>query len=652
MNCPTQRELSDYLLGKLAPEALEAIDAHVDHCAACQAALTTVGGGDDTLVAHLRRPLLVDSYAKEPECRAVAAWARDMAVTFCPAGEATNDWRGSDIDLPRQLGEYELLEMLGTGGMGVVYKARQTRLDKIVALKVLPQQRTLDPHAVNRFEREMKAIGRLSQPSIVQAYDAREINGTKVLVMEYIEGLDLAKVARRLGPLPIAEACEIARQAALGLQYIHEHGLVHRDIKPSNLILTCQGQVKILDLGLALLGENQPGDGEVTSSESILGTADYVAPEQVSDAHSVDIRADIYSLGCTLYRLLAGQPPFSGPQYSRANQKLTGHARDPAAPVRSKRPDVPEKLAAVLERMLAKAPGERPPTPAAIVDALKPFAAKADLRDLLRRAEAPAATDESAMATKDHVTSHQDGKLSRQRPPIPESAAHRWRPSKRFAVMAMCIAAVALGTVILIMTDRGKLQINVHDDDVQVQVLKNGKEVLIVDTKTRQSVGLRSGQYEVNLLAGKPGLTLSTSHFTMRRGEKVIVEVVLPPAPPPSGDRPSEKAADMRNPTPPPRAIAPFDAKKAKEHQETWANYLGVPVEFTNSAGMKFTLIPPGEFEMGSPKELIDEESRFDPNANWYLELLRGEGPGHHVRITRARSTWAFIRSLKRNGRT
>ena len=144
--------------------------------------------------------------------------------------------------------------------MGTVYKARQIRLGKIVALKVLPKERTSDPRAVARFEREMKAVGQLSHPNIVQAYDARDIEGTTVLVMEYVDGLDLAKLARRAGPLPIADACELVRQTAVGLQYIHENGLVHRDIKPSNLMLTPQGQVKILDLGLALLGRKQtPG---------------------------------------------------------------------------------------------------------------------------------------------------------------------------------------------------------------------------------------------------------------------------------------------------------------------------------------------------------------------------------------------------------
>ena len=152
-----------------------------------------------------------------------------------------------------RLGEYELLAKLGEGGMGAVYKARQVRLDKIVALKVLPKDRTNDPHALARFEREMKAVGRVNHPHIVQAMDAREIEGTTVLVMEFADGLDMGEVLRRHGPLAVADACEMVRQAALGLQAIHEHGLVHRDIKPSNLMLTRQGQVKILDLGLALL---------------------------------------------------------------------------------------------------------------------------------------------------------------------------------------------------------------------------------------------------------------------------------------------------------------------------------------------------------------------------------------------------------------
>ena len=193
--------------------------------------------------------------------------------------------------------------------MGTVYKALHTKLDRAVALKVLARGRVEDGRAIARFEREMKAIGRLDHPQIVRADDAREIDGHPVLIMEYVEGLDLARLVNRVGRLRVAAACELARQAAVGLQYVHEHGLVHRDIKPSNLMLTPRGEVKILDLGLARLHRQRGGSDEMTGTGLTMGTADYMAPEQASDSHSVDIRADIYSLGCTLFKLLSGRRP-------------------------------------------------------------------------------------------------------------------------------------------------------------------------------------------------------------------------------------------------------------------------------------------------------------------------------------------------------
>ena len=186
------------------------------------------------------------------------------------------DVDGADLRPGTRLGEYEILAKLGEGGMGAVYQARHVRLEKIVALKILPQQRANAPRARARFEREMKAVGRVSHPNIIEAMDARDIEGTTVLVMEYANGLDVAEVVRRCGPLAPADACEIVRQVAMGLQEIHEHGLVHRDIKPSNVMLTRRGQVKILDLGLALL--HSPDEAEAPNNEMTMLQARSWAP--------------------------------------------------------------------------------------------------------------------------------------------------------------------------------------------------------------------------------------------------------------------------------------------------------------------------------------------------------------------------------------
>jgi serine/threonine protein kinase len=375
--------------------------------------------------------------------RAAEAYALSLA-----RGSDTNDLTGG---LGR-LGEYELLAKLGEGGMGAVYKARQTRLGKIVALKVLPKDRTGDPQAVARFEREMKAIGGLSHPNIVQAYDARDIEGTTVLVMEYVEGLDLAQVVQRHGALPIAEACELVRQAAAGLQHAHEHNMVHRDIKPSNLMLAISrhssaigGQptagdrqpqadrgsltacVKILDLGLALLASEKSSRGELTSSGAAMGTADYIAPEQATDSHNVDIRADIYSLGCTLYKFLTGRAPFSGPQYQSTMQKMLAHAQTPPPAANVLRPDIPDELAAVLERMMAKNPDGRFQVPAEVVEAVAPLCSGANLAGLFTPDDLPTCSMAVAPPT----------------PPRRRSRGSWWLPRRRIFV------AAALGLAIL-----------------------------------------------------------------------------------------------------------------------------------------------------------------------------------------------------------
>jgi WD40 repeat protein/CubicO group peptidase (beta-lactamase class C family) len=293
------------------------------------------------------------------------------------------------VELGR-LREYVLLEKIGHGGMGTVYRAVHTHLDKVFAVKTLPEGCMSNPEAVARFQREMKAVGKLNHPNIVQATDAGEVDGTHFLVMEYVAGADLAVAVGRLGPLPVAAACEVVRQAALGLAHAHEHGLIHRDAKPSNLLLSTAGQVKVVDLGLALLHGGVTDDGEHTPSGAFMGTFDYMAPEQADDPHAVTAQADVYSLGCTLYHLLTGRPPFA--QHSGMGRKVRAHAADPVRPVRATRPEVPASLEALVLRMLAKSPGDRPAGAAALAAALAPLAAGADLPALAAAAAVPSTT--------------------------------------------------------------------------------------------------------------------------------------------------------------------------------------------------------------------------------------------------------------------
>jgi WD40 repeat protein/tRNA A-37 threonylcarbamoyl transferase component Bud32 len=264
---------------------------------------------------------------------------------------------------------YEVLEELGRGGMGVVYKARHLRLDKVVALKVLPARAQDAPERVARFLREMKAIGSLDHPNVVEAHDAGVAAGTVYLVMKLIEGTDLAQLVRQRGPLPVAEVCDLARQAALGLDYLHGRGLVHRDLKPSNLMRTPDGTLKILDLGLARWRTEAASDDDLTGAGQVLGTADYLAPEQVRRAAPVDSRADLYGLGGTLFYLLTGRAPFAHHPGSFA--KLEAHCTEAPPDVRGLRPEVPAALAELVSRLLAKKPEDRPQTPGEVRDRLR-----------------------------------------------------------------------------------------------------------------------------------------------------------------------------------------------------------------------------------------------------------------------------------------
>jgi hypothetical protein len=268
-------------------------------------------------------------------------------------------------------GPYLLLDKLGKGGMGQVFKARHQLLERTVALKLVPPELLGDTQAVRRFHREIKAVSQLSHPNIVRALSADELRGCHFLVMEYVEGVNLARLLSRSGPLRVADACDYVRQAALGLQHANEAGLVHRDIKPANLMLkSSERLVKVLDLGLARWRRQQEETGSATTltlEGAVIGTPDYMAPEQTLNAHTVDIRADVYSLGCTLYHLLTGQVPF--PSKSMTH-KLLKHQVAEARPVEELRPDVSPALAAVVCKMMAKKPDQRYQTPAEAAEAL------------------------------------------------------------------------------------------------------------------------------------------------------------------------------------------------------------------------------------------------------------------------------------------
>jgi eukaryotic-like serine/threonine-protein kinase len=284
------------------------------------------------------------------------------------------------------LGQYRILDQLGRGGMGRVFKAVHQTMNRVVALKVLAPHLVETQKAQLLFLREMRAVARLAHPNIVTAYDANQIGDRYYLVMEYVDGPSLERLVRDQGPLPIGLACELVRQVAEGLQYANELGMVHRDIKPSNLLVLLPGgeprrkhyTVKILDFGLARLQsqtENDRLNEEVgtifTRPSVVMGTPDFVSPEQAHDLHAADIRSDLYSLGCTFYFLLTGQVPFPD---GTTLEKLLRHTTEEPARVEQLRREVPPEVAAIVRRLMAKEPLARFQTPADLIAGLEPFA--------------------------------------------------------------------------------------------------------------------------------------------------------------------------------------------------------------------------------------------------------------------------------------
>jgi serine/threonine protein kinase len=266
------------------------------------------------------------------------------------------------------LNKYKILERLGSGSNSSVFLCQHLSMRRKVALKILPIGKAEDPASLARFYREARAAAALDHPNIVRTYDNGQEGDLHFLVMEYVDGSSLQEIVKKHGPMETARAAAYIRQAAMGLQHLHQAGLIHRDIKPGNILLERRGIVKLLDMGLARFYQDHWDMlTQQNNQMTILGTADYLSPEQTLNSHDVDIRTDIYGLGATFYFLLAGRPPFD---VKAVSQKLLAHLLKEPTPLRELRPEVPEALAAIIEKMMAKDRAQRYPSAAAVVAAL------------------------------------------------------------------------------------------------------------------------------------------------------------------------------------------------------------------------------------------------------------------------------------------
>jgi serine/threonine protein kinase len=317
---PSREQLSAYNLGQLPPDEASTIESHISECEPCCDTILSLSS-DDTFVGLLKEARLLPV---DPTLEHDSREAKPSSLYG---------------DIPPELAEhprYEIVRLIGKGGMGDVYEAIHRKMERRVALKVINRELFQKPEVVNRFHREVKTAAQLAHPNIVTSHDADQAGEFHFLVMEYVDGVDLSRIVKDQGALPIADACDYIRQAATGLQHAHERGMVHRDIKPHNLMVTTDGITKILDFGLAsLTPEAAPTAGvvnarsDLTLAGVIMGTPDFISPEQANDARQVDIRSDIYSLGATLYYLLSGRVPFGD---GSVKDKLKSHAQVEPAP--------------------------------------------------------------------------------------------------------------------------------------------------------------------------------------------------------------------------------------------------------------------------------------------------------------------------------
>ena len=391
---PTDETLHSYGLGRLDLASTESIDKHLEGCAACQRRVAEMSSD-----SFLDRPR--DAHGQPGSTGPIVSSIAGMSML--EEGASTNAPPPTDT-LPPGLAnhpDYEVIRELGHGGMGTVYLAKNRLMGRHEVLKVVSRHMMNRPGVLDRFLVEIRNAARLHHTNVVTAYSATRIGESIVFAMEYVEGLDLSKLVKAKGPLPVSNACNYIHQAALGLQHASELGMVHRDIKPGNLMLAKQGNravIKVLDFGLAKVKSEGAVDGGLTHDGQMLGTPDYVAPEQISDARRADIRADIYSLGCTFYCLLTGGAPFHA---DNLYEILQAHHSMDAMPLNLARPEVPIELAALVARMMAKEPERRFQTPKDVAQALLPFFKKGIAGAAGSKAEMsqPGGVDEGRVST-------------------------------------------------------------------------------------------------------------------------------------------------------------------------------------------------------------------------------------------------------------
>ncbi len=624
---PTNEELAAFALGKEVPNA-ETIAEHVANCARCE-----------TLIAKTPRDTFLGILNK----------ARPGASLTGPYAPKTDPSTADELPPElRQQTKYTFLKKLGGGGMGVVYLAEHNLMKRKVAVKLIPPEMIGNPAVRERFLQEVVSAAALEHPNVVRAYSAEEFGEHMLFEMEFVDGSDLGAVVKNKGPLPLNFAVNYIRQAAQGLQHGMLKSLVHRDIKPGNLMLTRAGSVKVADFGLAKFSrESDKGpDRSLTGANVIMGTPDFMSPEQARNAKRADIRADIYSLGCTFYYLLTGQPPFAGKSIT---DLIFKHWEDARPDVGAVRDDVPAELAQFIQRMMAKEPNDRPQTPKEVVDWLAKFT------------KGEPTKKESVVAVRKEANDEMKFQAFAPEPSTEGTATQQRRQQrkKKWPLIAGAIACLALlacwliFAVLRVETPNGTLIVELADKDAEARI-KNGTLILSgPDGKVRYTLTpsghdntIDAGAYKIRV-DGADGLTLDTSEFTLKKGDKVTVRVTVAP-------RAVVKAQPKKQDPPPLDPMGKNDPKKqdpVTESAPALELFNGKPgdvveVEIAARVKMKFCWIPAGTATLGSPdtemlRDADETEHEFKTQGFWlgkypvtqgeWSALMDGHNPSYFV---------------------
>jgi serine/threonine protein kinase len=449
------------------------------------------------------------------------------------------------------LGNYVLMEKIGAGGMGQVFKARHRRMDRFVAVKLLPTAMTKDKAAIARFEREVKAAAKLRHPNIVAADDADCANGVHFLVMEMVEGQDLSALVKKNGPFSIEEAVDYVLQAAKGLEFAHKKGVVHRDIKPANLLLDNEGVVKILDMGLARLNGDDDGSpqADLTNTGTIMGTVDYMAPEQALDTKTADARADIYALGCSLYYLLTGKSTYDGDTLMK---RLLAHREQHIPSLRAARPEVSDPLVAVFQKMVAKKIEDRYQTMTELLVDLETCCGRNEQTVALQEPMASSTAAGTTDLFKELLTIPSPPPIQRKKVTQP-LMGFNGKDKKSLLLIGGGLLGVLIllaGLVVTLKTKDGTLIVTVSEPDADVQVQNEEGKVEITRKGAKGPITISVDPGKHRLKVTKDGFTVFGQDFEIEAGEKQPITAKLvplegkpamvgaKPAPVPAGTKP------------------------------------------------------------------------------------------------------------------